>query len=1057
VAGSTTYNIKIVLSSNFKDSGKDLGDLGDKARGAGKGLGEAGDKAAGTGRQIASLGDIAREAAANFAGYLSAQAVFQGLAKAAEFAKDTILGFDDEMTQSLAIMGDVSASTRDSMERTARDTAVQYNTAVSDVAQGYYFLASAGYDAATSQKALGQVTAFAKAGMIDMEKATELAADAQNAMGLKSNDAEENLRQLTRITDVLTKANIDANGSVEQFGDALTNKAAASARLANISLESTVAVLEAFAAQGLKGLKAGEAFSIVLRDLQEKARTNKDAFESLGITVFDAQGAFAGFPTIIGQIEKALQGQTVEQANATLATLGFTAEGSNYIKTLIGMSGEITKYEDKLKSAGGATQDIAKKQMQSMVEQLKHIRAEAAELALTGFDKMMEALAWLGEHFGPAITSGGEALRSAAVFVKPLAEGLAKIAGGAVVAGLLALAAVLNTVTGFLAEHEGLVQALATVGLVLLVARLGQAGAAFLSMAADAAAFRLYDLAGGIDSFVAGLGKMTAAFAASRAEGAGFAASMRAAMAAISIPSAVAATAGLVGLGLAIYAVQSRLNDGERAAEAFNKQISMKYDLNSIKGLEGAIADTSAKVEELGHKGSTMAERLNPLAIAEAEGEYNKLKDTAGKLGDTLASRQHVLDDTARAIAASGPAALNTAAGVSALHDQLERIAVQQKIDPTAPGAAEKLQTLATAAMFTSAPMQSLHDAFMSVAAAGSTADDALKAYQTTLNSLFGVHIAAQEAENQFGASLDAVTAKVSGGINMMDAYNAKNREARDAVLGSANAAMAHAVSIFEESGSIDQATGALNGHIERLVQTMVATGMSEATARAYIATLHLTPENIKTTAQLNKDQAAAAASQIQGQYASIDRLITTQARLDISQAIAAANTLQGKLAVVASQGANLSAAGYALGRTLAGNADGAITLHQYASGGFENHIAQVSPPGTIRMWSEPETGGEAYIPLAPGKRERSQQILAAVAGMFGYQLVAYASGGITGATSSGGPGITVAPGAVVVQVNNPSSGADVEAAVNRATDRMIRGLRTELRTRRPAAPGSFR
>ncbi|WP_052479923.1 hypothetical protein [Streptomyces sp. NBRC 110035] len=65
--------------------------------------------------------------------------------------------------------------------------------------------------------------------------------------------------------------------------------------------------------------------------------------------------------------------------------------------------------------------------------------------------------------------------------------------------------------------------------------------------------------------------------------------------------------------------------------------------------------------------------------------------------------------------------------------------------------------------------------------------------------------------------------------------------------------------------------------------------------------------------------------------------------------------------------------------------ADGAV-VDYYADGGFsprvrafangaENHIAQIARPGAWRMWAEPETGGEAYIPLALSKRERSRAI----------------------------------------------------------------------------------
>jgi hypothetical protein len=56
------------------------------------------------------------------------------------------------------------------------------------------------------------------------------------------------------------------------------------------------------------------------------------------------------------------------------------------------------------------------------------------------------------------------------------------------------------------------------------------------------------------------------------------------------------------------------------------------------------------------------------------------------------------------------------------------------------------------------------------------------------------------------------------------------------------------------------------------------------------------------------------------------------------------------------------------------GEADGGV-VHYYAGGGFENHAAQIAPAGAMRLWAEPETGGEAYIPLAPSKRARSKAI----------------------------------------------------------------------------------
>lgn len=64
--------------------------------------------------------------------------------------------------------------------------------------------------------------------------------------------------------------------------------------------------------------------------------------------------------------------------------------------------------------------------------------------------------------------------------------------------------------------------------------------------------------------------------------------------------------------------------------------------------------------------------------------------------------------------------------------------------------------------------------------------------------------------------------------------------------------------------------------------------------------------------------------------------------------------------------------------------------VQRFANGGFsglENHTAQIVPGGSWRVWGEPETGGEAYIPLASHKRARSTAILAETAKRFGYKL----------------------------------------------------------------------
>ncbi|MGB3602710.1 MAG: tape measure protein [Gordonia sp. (in: high G+C Gram-positive bacteria)] len=107
-------------------------------------------------------------------------------------------------------------------------------------------------------------------------------------------------------------------------------------------------------------------------------------------------------------------------------------------------------------------------------------------------------------------------------------------------------------------------------------------------------------------------------------------------------------------------------------------------------------------------------------------------------------------------------------------------------------------------------------------------------------------------------------------------------------------------------------------------------------------------------------------------------------------------------------------------GSWFGGRANGAIVPYvnggiaaaeAFANGGFK----QIRKPqnadlfagrGAGTIFAEEETGGEAYIPLAPGKRKRSTDILATVAEMFGMSLVPADSvsgllGGIAGGAVS--------------------------------------------------------
>lgn len=352
-----------------------------------------------TGRQFASAGVSMTVA-------LTAPIALLGVGAVKAFSS-----FDDAITQSVAIMDDSSRELRADMEATAREVAKTLVPSAKEAAESFFFLASAGLNAEQSIAALPRVAEFAQAGMFDMATATDLLTDAQSALGLTVDDTVQNMENMTRISDVLVKANTLANASVEQFSTALTREAGAALKSFNIDVEEGVAVLAAFADQGVKGEIAGTGLSRILRLMTTAAVKNADAYKELNVEVFDSQGNINNLADIIGDLENALGDMSDQQRTVALDMLGFKARVQGVILPLLGTSDAIREYEGELRNAAGTTADVADRQMASFANQMKLLK-----------DTFIDAGIELGQNLAPIMLTFTQSV------ILPLVDKLAALA-----------------------------------------------------------------------------------------------------------------------------------------------------------------------------------------------------------------------------------------------------------------------------------------------------------------------------------------------------------------------------------------------------------------------------------------------------------------------------------------------------------------------------------------------------------------------------------------------------------------------------------------------------
>lgn len=410
--------------------------------------------------------------------------------------------FDQAMTESLAIMDDVSGEMRTLMEQRAVDISKSSKFAAKDIAAGYYDLASAGLTAQETLDSIGSVAQFAQAGLMDMGKAGEYLAGATAALTPELVGVATKSEAMARVADVLTHANNKALGTIEDFASALTNKMAPAMRIQNMSLEDGVAMLMVYAEQNIRGKAAGQQAYMALRDLQSATSRAGEAWKEYGISVFDAGGEMRRLPDILDQIQMRMKGFSKNQINEWLKTgikpgvaagpemsdkeradmwkdLKMPDRSRASLQYLLGFSDRMREFSKEIAESSGATAEVAAKQAEAMAvkwEMALH-RMQAGGIKLYNSFKpiLIDLFDWLGKA-GDKVAEWADKFNAAEPSTKKWVLALA--------AGVAAIGPAIATAGSFILMLGGMSGGLATLakGLASVLEKLPTIGARMAQM-----------------------------------------------------------------------------------------------------------------------------------------------------------------------------------------------------------------------------------------------------------------------------------------------------------------------------------------------------------------------------------------------------------------------------------------------------------------------------------------------------------------------------------------------------------------------------------------------
>lgn len=374
-----------------------LGGIDQRAAQTGSKMSQVGQRFINTGQQFVGAGHKMTATGATLTAGVTAPIAGIGL-------KSITAGmqFADSMSRVQALSG-ATGKDLNSLEEMAKRMGRETQFSASQAADAMGYMALAGWDTNQMLAGLGPMLDLAKAGSMDLARASDIVTDTMSMFGLKATEAGH-------ATDVFAFAQANSNTNVEQLGEAM-KYAGASASSMGMSIEETTSFLAAFANQGIKGSMAGTTMEAMMRDLTSRAEDGALAIGDMNIELYDQEGNFRGLLPIMQEVEQATADMSDAERRNALSKY-FQQESLRGVNLALneGMD-KIAGYNDSLSNNANATDKAAgaaANQAKIMGENTKGAydsllsKIEAVSIA---FAQTMEpAVIWVTEKLGDLAT-----------------------------------------------------------------------------------------------------------------------------------------------------------------------------------------------------------------------------------------------------------------------------------------------------------------------------------------------------------------------------------------------------------------------------------------------------------------------------------------------------------------------------------------------------------------------------------------------------------------------------------------------------------------------------
>lgn len=307
--------------------------------------------------------------------------------------------FEQQMSKVQAISGTTAEET-DKLTESARQWGRDTKYSATEAGEAFEYMALAGWKTDDMLEGIGGILNLAAASAMDLGTASDIVTDYLTAFGLSAKDAG-------KFADEMAYAMSHSNTTTEALGEAYKNCAATAASM-GYSVEETTAVLMTMANAGVKGGEAGTALNAIMTRLATDTKGCATELAKYGVEVYDAQGNMNSLSSILTGVRGVWNNLTDEQQANLAKTIAGTNQFSALQTIMSGLSDEaiasgmsFSDYAEALQNCDGTASDMAATMQDNLLGRLTQLKSKLEDIGITVGNALLpfmeKAVAKIGE------------------------------------------------------------------------------------------------------------------------------------------------------------------------------------------------------------------------------------------------------------------------------------------------------------------------------------------------------------------------------------------------------------------------------------------------------------------------------------------------------------------------------------------------------------------------------------------------------------------------------------------------------------------------------------